>query len=266
MLWVFLTQFDKLLMSKFLSLEEFGYYSLIVSVSSGIMMLSGPVSVAILPRLTALYNSDNKKQMTNLFLKSTSLVSVTVLPISLIIIVIPDKILYLWTGNIELSSWGWALSIYSLGSIFVVYSSFLHYIQFAHGNLKYHLRYGLITSAFSIPLIYILAVYFSVEGVALIWLARSSIGIFLWAPFVFYKFLPGYYKEWLINNILYYAIVDFILIYFSKILLLKYLDERLYLFIIMFLLISCLILINYVMFKKVINKSYELRTNSDRNI
>lgn len=266
-LWVFLTQFDKLLMSKFLSLEEFGYFSLIVSVSSGIMMLSGPVSIAILPRLTALYNSADKKPMVYLFLKSTSLVSVTVLPIALIIIVIPEKILYLWTGNIELSSWGaHFLSIYSLGSLCVVYSAFLHYIQFAHGNLKYHLYYGLVSSAISIPLIYILALYFSVDGVAMIWFLRGAIGLVLWAPFIFYKFLPGYYKEWIIKNILYYAVVDLIVIYIAKVIFLKNIDSRLYLFIIIFLIVGWLFLTNYIIFKKVLNKKYEVCTNCDSNI
>ncbi|MDT9693928.1 oligosaccharide flippase family protein, partial [Streptomyces sp. P9(2023)] len=105
-LWVFLTQFDRLLMSKYLTLEEFGYFSLVVTISSGIMMLSGPVSTAILPRLTALYNSDNRNQMVELFIKATSLVSVTILPIAVMIICMPETILYFWTGNLEVASWG----------------------------------------------------------------------------------------------------------------------------------------------------------------
>lgn len=248
-LWVFLTQFDRLLMSKYLTLEEFGYFSLVVTISSGIMMLSGPVSVAILPRITALYNSDNKNQVVELFMKATSLVSVTILPIAVIIIVMPEKILFFWTGNLEIASWGAEiLAIYSLGSLCIVYSAFLHYIQFANGNLKYHLRYGLVSSLISIPLIYYSAVYYSTLGVAIVWLIRSAIGLVLWAPFVFYKFLPSYYKKWILNGFIYYLIVDIFIVFMTRNLM-SQIDERLYLSICFGLLLSGLFVINFYIYK-----------------
>lgn len=248
-LWVFLTQFDRLLMSKYLTLEEFGYFSLVVTISSGIMMLSGPVSTAILPRLTALYNSDNRNQMVELFIKATSLVSVTILPIAVMIICMPETILYFWTGNLEVASWGQeALAIYSIGSLCVVYSAFLHYIQFANGNLKYHLRYSLVSSLISIPLIYYSAVHYSIFGVATVWLLRSAIGLFFWAPFVFYKFLPGYYKKWILNGFLYYLVIDTFFVVIVRDLI-SQIDERLFLSICFSFLLSSLFLINFCIYR-----------------
>ncbi|WP_146145271.1 oligosaccharide flippase family protein [Photobacterium kishitanii] len=215
-LWVFLTQFDKLLMSKYLTLEYFGYYSLVVSVSTGIMMLSGPISTAILPRLTSLY-IEEKEKMVELYMNSTRFVSITVLPISLLIILMPYQVLLLWTDNQGAAIWGKELlSLYSIGALCVVYTAFLHYIQFAHGNLKYHLRYGVISAIIIIPSIYYAALHYSVYGVAVVWLARGLFGFIFWAPFIHSKFIPGIHLKWFFNNIILYAIVDTLIIFLFK--------------------------------------------------
>lgn len=50
-LWIVLTNIDKLLL---LPLKEYGYFSLIAVVISGITALAGPIGMAVQPRLTSL--------------------------------------------------------------------------------------------------------------------------------------------------------------------------------------------------------------------
>ena len=50
--WVLVTQTDKLVLSKILPLAEYGYFTLAVLVASGIMIISGPISTALLPRMS----------------------------------------------------------------------------------------------------------------------------------------------------------------------------------------------------------------------
>jgi len=50
-IWILLTQLDKLILTKVLPLVEFGYFTLIATVSGGLLMLSAPISKALLPRM-----------------------------------------------------------------------------------------------------------------------------------------------------------------------------------------------------------------------
>ncbi len=52
--WVMVTQTDKLVLSSILPLVEYGYFTLAVLVASGIIVIGGPISGAIMPRMTNL--------------------------------------------------------------------------------------------------------------------------------------------------------------------------------------------------------------------
>src|SRR6266516_489186 len=53
--WVFVTQTDKLVLSRLLPLPEYGYFTLAVLVASGVVLISTPISGAIVPRMTRLH-------------------------------------------------------------------------------------------------------------------------------------------------------------------------------------------------------------------
>ena len=54
-LWIAVTQSDRLILSGILGLKDYGYFSLAVLVAGGITMITSPVSISITPRLARLY-------------------------------------------------------------------------------------------------------------------------------------------------------------------------------------------------------------------
>ena len=60
------TQTDKLLMSKLLSLEEYGYFTLAVLVASGVMMISSPITKSGFARLARLEAEGQDKNVKTL--------------------------------------------------------------------------------------------------------------------------------------------------------------------------------------------------------
>ena len=52
--WVLITQSDKLILSTLMPLSDYAYFTLAVLIASGILIVSGPISGALLPRLTRL--------------------------------------------------------------------------------------------------------------------------------------------------------------------------------------------------------------------
>ena len=72
-LTVILTQMDKILLSKLLSLEEFGYYMLASVVAMSLSRLFTPVFFSIYPRITQLVSLNNQEELIRFYHKSSQL-------------------------------------------------------------------------------------------------------------------------------------------------------------------------------------------------
>lgn len=104
-IWVITTQLDKLLLSKMLSLAEYGYFSLIATVSAGLSILSGPISKAVLPRMTVLLSQGKEVEMLGLYRKASRLVVCVVAPVTMVLALFAKEIVYVWTGNFDAAEW-----------------------------------------------------------------------------------------------------------------------------------------------------------------
>jgi len=97
------TQMDKLAISKFLPIESLGYYTLSVSLAMGIMILVNPISVALLPRFTALYSASKNDEATILFNRINLLVAILVFSVMANMVFFAKELIWIWTGKMELA-------------------------------------------------------------------------------------------------------------------------------------------------------------------
>src|SRR5690554_338922 len=201
-IWVLLTQLDKLVLSKTLTLSEYGYFTLVATVSSGVMMLSGPVSKAILPRMTALLAEGKKDEMIQLYRKSTRLIVILVMPIAITIACLPYSVLFVWTGNEEAARWGeQILPLFILGAAILAIVAFQYYLQYVYGNLKYHVRYNTFSVLANVPLIIFLAIEYGPIGVAWLWFGFRFLSLVVWVPFIHSRFAPGLNRVWFLEDV-----------------------------------------------------------------
>ena len=202
-IWVFVTQLDKLLLSKLLSLTEFGYFSLIATLSGGIMFLSSPVGRAVLPRMTSLLAQDKEEEMLAIYINATKIVSIIVAPVVLAISIYPKAVIYIWTGNLEASEWtAEILPLYVLGYGLLTIGAFQYYLQYAHGKLRQHIIYATVSALVSLPLVIFSAYTYGPIGVAWVWFIFRLISLLFWAPYIHHLFAPGIHGRWFVGAIL----------------------------------------------------------------
>jgi O-antigen/teichoic acid export membrane protein len=101
-IWVFMTQTDKLILSKILPLEEFGQFSMAVLLANGINMISGPISLALLPRLTSVAQTD-ERELIYLYEKFTQITVALLVAIGGSLCVFSYEVMYGWTGDQQLA-------------------------------------------------------------------------------------------------------------------------------------------------------------------
>lgn len=100
---VILTQMDKVILSKMLSLKVFGYYMVASTVAMSLTRFTGPVMSAVYPRLTKLFSAEDEAGLSGLYHKSCQLMSILVLPVAVTVCLFSREILFVWTQSPLLS-------------------------------------------------------------------------------------------------------------------------------------------------------------------
>ncbi|MBF4269500.1 hypothetical protein EAY71_21780, partial [Vibrio anguillarum] len=98
-IWVLVTQIDKLILSKYISLDEYGYFSLAIVIANGLFVLGNAIGAAIMPRMTIYNEQEKTKELDKLYFLSIEIVLMVVVPISSMLVFYGDNILFFWTND-----------------------------------------------------------------------------------------------------------------------------------------------------------------------
>ena len=200
--WVFVTQTDKLVLSGILNLDEYGYFSLAVLVANGILVIAGPVTNAVMPRMARLFAEDKISEMFDVYRKTTQLVAIVAGTTSIILITSAKSLLMLWTGNeIIAEKSSEVLRLYAAGNLFLSMSAFTYYLQYAKGNLRYHLRGNILLFVLLTPSIVYFANKYGGVGAGYVWLTMNFLFFVFWVGYVHMKIAPGLHFKWLLNDV-----------------------------------------------------------------
>lgn len=200
--WVVVTQTDKLVLSKLLPLAEYGYFTLAVLAASGVMMISGPISGALLPRMARLQAEGDEAGLIRLYRNATQIVAVIAIPACLVLAFFAEQVLWVWTGDAQAAAQaGPVLRLYALGNGFLAMTAFPYYLQFAKGDLKLHLIGNAFFVVLLLPSLIWATMRFGMTGAGWAWLASNVIYFLAWIPKVHRRFVKDLHAQWLRTDI-----------------------------------------------------------------
>lgn len=226
-IWVFITQLDKLMLSHYLPLHEYGFFTLVIVVSNAILQLFQPIGQAVLPRMTSLLSNGKEKEMIELYHKSTQIVSIIVLAVSGMVATFSYELLYSWTGNSEAATWAAPILFwYALGNGAVTLLSFQYYMQYAHGNLKYHVKGNTYFGFIQIAIIVLSIHFYGALGAAIAWFGLQTLFLLWWPGYIHSKFAPGIHKDWVFKDILPVLVVSTVYLWILKSLEISFSEDR----------------------------------------
>ena len=200
---VTITQTDKIIMSNVLSLSDYGYFTICMMLSNGILMLGYPIGTVLIPRLTSLYSDGKLTEFSNLYIKFTQFICIFIIPGAIVIAGFSSNVVFLFTNSEEAALWGGSvLNYYALGNAFLIVGGFQYYQQVAKGELKYHVRYSIALLVTSLPLIIIFGYQYGAIAVAIIWFSFRLFSFVFWVPYIHKKLKTVKYIPWLCQGIL----------------------------------------------------------------
>ncbi len=201
--WVLVTQTDKLVLSKILPLAEYGYFTLAVLVASGVMVIGGPISSALMPRMAKLEAEGDHAGLIHVYRQATQLVSVIAGAASITLALCAEPLLWAWAGDRDLAHQAApVLALYALGNGILAVAAFPYYLQYAKGDLRLHLIGNAVFVVLLIPAIIWAASQYGGIGAGYVWLGMNLLSFVAWLPLVHRRFEPGLNLKWYGQDIL----------------------------------------------------------------
>ena len=196
-IWVLFTQLDKFVLSGILSLADYGYFTLAVLVAGGVLQLSTPISAPIMPRMARLEAEQDYEQLRQVYLDATQFIAVLVVTAGIVLAGVAKPVLYAWTGNIELANEAApVLTLYALGNAVLALTAFPYYLQYAKGNLRYHLIGNIISVFILIPAVVLAATHYGAVGAGWVWFLMQLCYLIFWVSYIHIKIEPNINWIW----------------------------------------------------------------------
>lgn len=232
-IWVLITQTDKLILSGLLTLSEYGYFSMVALVAGGVVIVSGPISQAVMPRLIFLFSEKKIVELLRVYGKSSQYVTVISLSVAFAVGLYAEPLIYSWSGDKEAAAWARNILIwFSLGNGILAISAFQYYLQNSFGQLRLHVIGSTVALLIQVPLIFYAATNFGAIGAGIAWFSFRVIWFLIWTAIVHVKFAPGFHFNWMTKEILPIIIVTAVSsLFINNFIVLNLNEDRLLIFI-----------------------------------
>lgn len=201
-LWVAVSQFDKIVLSRMLSLSGFGVFSIATVVAGGVTTLAMPLRTALMPRLTELTARQDHQRMLAVYRNATQFTSVLAFSSALFLGCFAERVLWVWTGNEVIARDASAtLALYALGNGIAAFGAFPYYLQYARGEIALHVLGTVLFLGALVPSVLVLTSRYGAVGAGCAWLGVNLAFLLAWVPYVHRRFLGAFHLDWIARDI-----------------------------------------------------------------
>lgn len=198
-----LTQLDKVILSKILTLSEFGYYTFAATVAAVLFRLVGPIFTAYYPRLTELIAKDDQPQLVHTYHQACQLMSVLTLPLAFVLAFFSREILEMWTRNPDVVSNAAPLvSLFAIGNALNGSLNMPYALQLAHGWTKLAFYANVVAVIVLVPAIYFATLRWGAVGAAYVWIILNVGYMTISIQVMHIYLLPKEKWRWYVRDIL----------------------------------------------------------------
>jgi O-antigen/teichoic acid export membrane protein len=199
---VLLTQLDKVILSKLLTLKMFGYYSLATLVAGGLSLVIGPVSSALFPSFSRLVALGDEEAIKQLYHRGCQLMSVLLLPFAVLVALFPREIMQVWTGNSETANNTYVVvSLLTIGGALNGLVHLPYMLQLDYGWTRLTFYTNLTSVVLLIPLIVFMTIQYGAVGAAIVWIVLNSGYVLIYLQIMHRRLLKGEEWSWYLKDV-----------------------------------------------------------------
>jgi len=216
---VILTQLDKIILSRLLPLDLFGYYILASTVASSLNRVAGPIFNALYPRFTQLITMERLEELKLTYHNACQLMSMLVLPIVIVVVFFSRQILLLWTQDAQIAeSTSLLLRLLIVGSALNALMHVPYALQLASGwtTLTFYTNFA--AALVLGPMIYFMASLYGPAGAAAVWVFLNTCYVLVSLQIMHRRLLPDQKWKWYKTDVGKPLIIVMSITFFGKLL------------------------------------------------
>lgn len=197
-----MTQLDKLILSKLISLEMFGYYMIAALLASSLVIIIDPVFNTLFPRFSALA-PNNVQSLELLYHRGAQLMALLLLPLAITLAFFSEELILLWTGDQMVAEMAAPIASLLISGTAVNGILNLPYaLQLSYGWTRMAFLIAAGMALIYLPLLLVLVRYFGVLGAATAWVVVNLLSLLV-GPVVTHRYLlVGAYAQWIRKDVL----------------------------------------------------------------
>ncbi len=198
-----LSQFDKMLLSANLTLEQWGEYSIAFTISGSLVTFVTPINQTLIPLFTNAYALRDEDQLIYLYHLGTQLVVISAGSFALFALFFPDVVWALWTSNVPFSNASlFVLRLLIFGRLLNVIISIPYEVQLAAGWSSLSLLCNVTGAVFMIPLMMFAVPLYKELAASLLWTMLNIYYMIFMLHVMHKKLLVGQKYAWYLRDIL----------------------------------------------------------------
>jgi O-antigen/teichoic acid export membrane protein len=202
LLSLLLTQVDKILLSKLLTLGAFAHYALAGTVANSLYLLTGPISTAFYPRLTELATQGDDEGLRAVYHQSAQMVTVLVGAAAFVLVAFSRRFLMLWTGDPALAQHvAPVMAVLVVGTMIHSLMWTPYHLQLAHGWTALSIKINIVALVILMPTFLWAVPKYGAIGAAWVWVTLN-IGYLVFAIYFMHRrLLPNDKWQWYLQDV-----------------------------------------------------------------
>ena len=195
-------QSDKVILSRIVSLDALGRYTLAGLVARSLYVFVAPVFAGVFPRLTAMHAAGDIAGVTRLYTNGTRALMAVIFPVSCFVAVFATDLITLWTGNAPLAKSAEVVVILLIiGTAFNAAMHFPYALQLAYGKSNLPAMINATLLIVFAPLVIVLATKYGIVGGAAAWAILNVLYLVLGTWVTHRTLLRGAGMAWIVNGV-----------------------------------------------------------------
>lgn len=198
-----LTQVDKVILSKLITLESYGYYTLAATVAGCLALISVPATQAIYPKMVEYVAQKKSQELTDLYHQGAQLISVLIAPVAMMLVFFGKDIIYMWSGDINLATKTAPILLpLALGSFLNCLVWMPYQLQLAHGWTSFAVTVNTIAVLILVPAIFLVTPSYGAVGAAWVWALLNAGYVTIAMHYMYKKLMPEEKWRWYWHDII----------------------------------------------------------------
>jgi O-antigen/teichoic acid export membrane protein len=192
-----LTQLDKVLLTKLLPLEQFGYYALAGTMASFVWAIAIPVHQALFPRFAQLVETGDQTALALLYHRASQAMALALAPAAGVVGLFSWYVIFAWTRNATTADQTSVIaSLLIAGTALNAIVSVPIYLQAAAGWPQLMVYTNVVAASLLVPTLLFVTPRYGATGAAFVWLVLNAGYVVFNVPLMHRRLLRGEQWRW----------------------------------------------------------------------